>query len=318
MLIKHRYQQAEPDFISSLAGEQTDAGDDIETADEAGEGAELAGGEAEAAPARAPSAAPGQGEGKPADNGGRDQVANLNAALRQERAERKRLEEQLTQLSQRIESIGKPPAPEKAKEPDFLEDPAGVIQNLTKRLDESDKQRKEREETEAKQREEQAKAQENWNKVIASEQEFVKTTPDYNNALAHIRGVLKAQIQLANPDLEDQIREQHPTASDEQVKQEAEARIARQIAIQEAQGAVHLLSKGKNPSQVYYEYAKALGYKPAAAAPQQRVDKEAVRSMGSGGGQPIQEEEGRSVGLSELALAHSELKADRKKNARTR
>lgn len=309
-------QQSEPSFIDALAGDgdaaDPDAGDAADGgARQPGAGSQPppAGGAAAAGSSGAPGAAPSAGGGGPAGDGRGDQTSNLATALREERAARKQLEQRLAAL----EAQPKPAAPavETPPEPDFLEDPKGVIDKLAKRLDESEKQRKEREESEAKQREQQAKAQENWNKVLTAEAEFSAKTPDYQQALGHIRGILTEQIRLANPDATDQ-------------------QIAQHIQMQEAQGAMHILAQGRNPSEVYYQYAQKLGYKPAAApvangqAGQQqfsaRPDKEAVRSMGSGGGDglPSDEPTGRRSGLPELGAAHAELKEERKKNARTR
>lgn len=304
--LSRRLFEANAEFISSLAGglpdASTDDGDDAGGGEPgAGEGTGGEGGDAAAAAAGTPGAAPGPSGSGPAGDANRDHVSNLNAALRQERAERKALEQRLTELEART----KPAAPAAEPEPDFLEDPKGVVDKLAKRLDESDKQRKDREEAETKQREQQAQAQQTWSKVIAHEQEFTAKTPDYHQALAHVRGILTEQVKLANPE-----------ATDEQ--------IAQHIQIQEAQGAVHILRQGRNPSEVYYQYAQKLGYKPAGApaaaangAPP-KVDKEAARTMGSGGGDPVEEREGRTSGLSELSQAHAELKEERKKNARSR
>lgn len=321
-------EQAAEDFISNLAGGSDDADDD-EADSGAGEAALAgqAGGSPAAAPASAPGAAPSAGAGGPADNANRDHVSNLNAALREERAARKQLEQRLAA----IEARSQQPAPAAAQEeegPDFLADPKGYVDANAKKLKElEDKLEKGKKEEEDKQKAQQ-QVQETWNKVISSEQEFAATTPDYHDALNHVRGVLRTQIELANPDLEDQIRTEHPEATDEQVKQELSSRIHRQIQIQEFQGAAHLLAKGKNPSKVYYEYAKVLGYKPKAAVPAAngvgqpaaaKPDKDAVRSMGSGGGEGVtREPEGRSSLLPELSMAHAELKEDRKRSARNR
>src|SRR5688572_15469476 len=64
----------------------------------AGEGSQPQLGDAPAGDGQAATAA-GAEPAKPAD-----QVANLNAALRQERAERKRLEQQYTELSAKVEA----------------------------------------------------------------------------------------------------------------------------------------------------------------------------------------------------------------------
>lgn len=215
----------------------------------------------------------------PADPGAKpDQVANLNAALRQERAERKRLEQQYTELSAKIEALSKPPAKadEPPPEPDFLQDPKGYVdaakaklKELTEKI-ESDK----KQQTEAQQQQQQA--QETWNKVVTAEQEFAAATPDYYDAINHVRAIRAEQIKI-------EVRE---TLDRDATEQE----VAQILASQEAQGAAQLIAKGKNPSKFYYEYAKTFGYKPKAAADPAtstttipKPDKEAVRTMGSGG-----------------------------------
>ena len=320
-------EQAEDDFLSNLAGGDDDA-DDAAPDDAASEAALAvpSGGNSPAAPASAPGAAPGPGAGGPADNPNRDHVSNLNSALREVRGENKQLREQIAALTAKIDGLAKPAsaAGNEQQDPDFLADPKGYVDATKKQLkDLEDKLEKGKKEEEDKQKAQQ-QVQETWNKVISAEAEFAAATPDYHDALNHVRGVLRTQIELANPDLEDQIRAEHPEATDEQVKQEANSRIHRQIQIQEFQGAAHLLSKGRNPSKVYYDYAKALGYKPKAAAPAQpapaaKPDKDAVRTMGSGGGDGVpRETEGRSSLLPELSMAHAELKEDRKRSVRSR
>lgn len=199
-----------------------------------------------------------------------DQVANLNAAIRETRSENKALKQQLQELTAKIESLAKPPAKaEEPAEPDFLADPKGYVDDAKKKLAEltakieDDK----KQQTEAQQKAQEA--QETWNKVLSAEAEFSKTAPDYQEALQHIRTVTTAQIKL-----------QFPQATDEQ--------IARHIQQQEFQGAAQIVADGRNPSQVYYEYAKLIGYKPKAADPAPstaaaKPDKDAVRTMGSGG-----------------------------------
>lgn len=200
-----------------------------------------------------------------------DQVANLNAAIRETRSENRALKTQLQELTARIEALAKPAAapPPEPEGPDFLADPKAYVDDTRKQLKELTEKldSKEKEQTEAQKQQE--AAQETWTKIVTAEGEFSATTPDYQQALQHIRTVTTAQIKL-----------QFPQATDEQ--------IARHIQQQEFQGAAQIVADGRNPSQVYYEYAKLIGYAPKAAPPPAvngapKPDKEAVRTMGSGG-----------------------------------
>lgn len=229
-----------------------------------------------------------------------DQVANLNAAIRETRSENKALKQQLQELTAKIEALSKPPAKveEQPEEPDFLADPKGYVdaakaklKELTDKI-EADKQQQ----TEAQKQQQQA--QETWNKVVESEAAFVATTPDYHEALAHVRSVRTQQLQMM-----------HPEATAQQ--------IAAHIQGEEFQGAAALLAQGKNPSEFYYNYAKTFGYKPkstatavaGAATAVTKPDKDAVRTMGSGGGADNFGGDEPAGALGILAAAQNEHKA---------
>lgn len=203
---------------------------------------------------------------------------NAQAAIRETRGENKALKAQLQELTAKIEALSKPPtkAEEPPPEPDFLADPKAYVDDAKSKLAklteqiESDK----KQQTEAQQKQQQA--QETWNKVIAAESEFAAATPDYYDAINHVRAIRAEQIKIEFRESEDR----EPTADE----------IGAIISVQEANGARTLIAKGKNPSKFYYEYAKTFGYKPKAAADQattttatSKPDKDAVRTMGSGG-----------------------------------
>jgi hypothetical protein len=228
-------------------------------------------------------------------------VANLNAAIRETRSENKALKQQLQELTAKIEALSKPPAKveEQPEEPDFLADPKGYVdaakaklKELTDKI-EADKQQQ----TEAQKQQQQV--QETWNKVLTAESEFAAATPDYHDALNHVRSIRAEQIKI-------EIRE----SEDREPTQEEVAKI---LNLQEFQGAAALIAKGKNPSKFYYEYAKTFGYKPkaaAAAAPAAaKPDKDAVRTMGSGGGADNFGGDEPTGALGILAAAQNEHKA---------
>ena len=210
--------------------------------------------------------------------GSNDQVANLNAAIRETRAENKTLKQQLAELTAKIDSLAKPPpaAAAEPEAPDFLSDPKAYVDDAKAKLVKLTEQIEADKAKQAEQETQRAAAQETWNKVIAAETEFAAATPDYHDALNHVRAIRTEQIKIEIRETE----EREPTAEE----------IGRILSIQEAQGAAALIAKGKNPSKFYYEYAKTFGYKPKAAAEPattatttSKPDKEAVRTMGSGG-----------------------------------
>lgn len=225
------------------------------------------------------------------------------AANREVRSENKALKQQLQELTAKIEALSKPstPATEQPSEPDFLADPKGYVdaaKNKLKALEEkleADKQQQ------TEQQKAQQAAQETWNKVIAAEAEFAAATPDYHDALNHVRAIRAEQIKIEIRESEDR----EPTAEE----------IGKILSMQEAQGAAALVAKGKNPSKFYYEYAKTYGYKPKAATPPPaaKPDKDAVRTMGSGGGAESVGDDEPSGALGILAAAQSEHKAQFKR-----
>lgn len=221
------------------------------------------------------------------------------AANRETRAENKALKQQLADLTARLDSLGKPAPPqqETPPEPDFLADPKGYVDATKKQLAELTEKLENSEKQQTEQQKQQQAAQETWNKVITAEQEFAAATPDYHDALNHVRGIRAEQIKIEIRETED--------------REATSEEISKILSIQEAQGAAALIAKGKNPSKFYYEYAKTYGYKPKAPTPPlaaAKPDKDAVRTMGSGGGVDSggAEPEG-ALGI--LAAAQSEHKA---------
>lgn len=227
-----------------------------------------------------------------------DQVANLHVALRESRAELKELRAELSQLKALIP----PPKAQEApavEEPDFLSDPKSYVDGVKGAIAKLEAKIADKDKAQTEQAEQQQKAQETWGKVLESEATFVASTPDYHDALAHVRSVRAQQLQMM-----------HPEATQQQ--------IAQHIQGEEFQGAAALVAQGKNPSEFYYNYAKTFGYKPKAApAPatnqQQRPDKDAVRTMGSGGASESVGNDEPVGALGILAQAQNEHKAQFKR-----
>jgi hypothetical protein len=221
------------------------------------------------------------------------------AALHQERGEKKALREQLAQMQAQLEALKstapKPEQPAQEPEPDFLADPKGYVDSKVQAaLAKLDKAEKTTQETA-----DQVKQREANEAVLratqAAEAQFYSSTPDYPEALQHIRSVRTQQLQI-----------QHPEATPEQINNH--------IAYEERETARMLVSQNRNPAEFAYQFAKTLGYatkaaaKPAAPA----VDKDAVRTLGSGGGNGTPSEDAGNS-MPEFAAARAEVQARFKK-----
>jgi hypothetical protein len=173
------------------------------------------------------------------------------------------------------------------EEPDFLTDPKGYVDSKVaaalKKLDEQKKDTDQTKETVAQKEAREAL----WRDTQTAEATFVSTTPDYPQALQHIRTVRVSQL-----------KEMFPEATDQQ--------IVNHMAYEEMQAAQTCLKRGRSPAEYAYKIAQTMGYKPAAKGngaqggggttatnkqPSQRPDKDAARTMGSGGGDQQQTED---------------------------
>ncbi len=238
-----------------------------------------------------PEPAPAEGKATP------EQIAsNLQVALRESRAEQKAMREELAQLREQLKQQAKPEPVPVEEEPDFLADPKAYVDAKEKKLIEKLKaQTDDTEKTKAQLAEEQQR-QALYAETVAQETQFVATTPDYPQALAHIRGVRTSQLKVL-----------HPDATDEQV--------AGQIAFEEMSFARQLVAQKKNPAQFAYQYAQAMGYKPAKAPPPPRTNgngssRSEARTLGSAGGTDDEGGEdnhrGSKDGINEFGAAKSE------------
>lgn len=185
-------------------------------------------------------------------------------------------------------------AAEAPKDPDFLEDPKGYVdtkltkaQEALKKLEDAGKAR----ETQEQQR---TQFQQLVANVASSETEFVKASPDYYEAINHMRAVRTEQLKLI-----------YPQATQQQILQE--------IGREEIGTAARVLQAGGNPAEWGYRYAKTLGYVPKATAAATSTataaappDKDAVRTLGGGGGDTPANEEDTDGGMPELQTALQE------------
>lgn len=260
------------------------------------------------------------------------QVTRLNGALREVRGENKELKEQLRKqgeqlasFQQQITALGQPkqPAMEPEADPDFLSDPKAYVDKNTAATRAAVEKLEKGEAERAEQAKQMETMQQQWGEVLTKESEFAEATPDYQQAIQFVRGI---RVQAFSAEFEA-MHDRAPTQQE----------ISKAITGQEIQAALQLHGKGKNPAQWYYGYAKALGYKtpaapadpapaveaakptepapaaqtkPAAAKP----DKEAVRSMGSGGGSgtPPDEDANRDPMAALLGTVHGEMTAKRR------
>lgn len=161
--------------------------------------------------------------------------------------------------------------PQEPADPDFLQDPKGYVDTkLTRALKKLEAAETTANET-RQQLEQRNQVAEMMGVVQAHERTFVASTPDYNQALAHLRNIRTQQLQLLYP-------------------QATAAQIHQQISREELAGAHQALQAGQNPAEVVYKYAQTLGYKPAQSTPAATptptppVDRSAARTLGSGGG----------------------------------
>lgn len=299
---------ANPEFLGAL-----DAGSDSGSADATAAAANadnVNADDAAAAKPEAQEAAAATNQAAPDTTAARQETVP-QGALHEARAQVKALKAQIAQLEAQpklttedatlLRELREQRAATKAETPDFLSDPKGYVDAAVKTArEQADAAKKEGEEA-RKQTDEQRSRQEAYQRTAIAESQFLQTTPDYPQALEHIRTIQRQQLTLA-----------HPDATAEQ--------ISSHIAFVEMQTANAMLAQGRNPAEYAYAVAQTWGYKPAARTGQQaqqqaakRVDKEAARSMGSGGADASDDDGGDGIdGMPEFAAAKAERFARRK------
>lgn len=159
------------------------------------------------------------------------------AEVEQERAARRALEERLAKLENPPKS---PPAA-----PDHATNPTGYIDH---RVNEA-LQKLEGKVTETGKTAEQAQQEAAFTRfqhtLATSEQQFMQATPDYYDALGHLRTLRANELITLNPDL-------------------TQPQLIEMIQREELGLASQLLRSGRNPHEVAYSLAKARGYAPKA------------------------------------------------------
>lgn len=164
----------------------------------------------------------------------------LEAKLEQEANARKALEERLAKLE------NPPKAPE--PDPDYQEDPKAYVdtkvQRALKALEETTGKKVEEVGKTAEQVAQEARYTRFMQDLTQTEAQFVQATPDYYDALAHLRGLRVQEIKLFKPDI----------TQDE---------LNQAIVREEMAFAQQMFAQGKNPHQLAYAIAQARGYKKA-------------------------------------------------------
>lgn len=163
--------------------------------------------------------------------------------------ERRALKAELDAVRAEIAALKNPPkAP--APEPDYTADPKAYtdhkVQSVLEKLQATEQaatQKLQTVEQTAQQVAQQTEQNNFLQAVSAAEQEFIKTQPDYIDAVNHIRQVRFKQIQMFNPEV-----------TPEQAMQV--------IRDEEIGMAMQLARSGRNPITTAYDLAKAYGYQP--------------------------------------------------------
>lgn len=243
-----------------------------------GEDGKFTGAEAKKEADKAPEAKPEpKTEAKPEP---KERTIPLAAHLEERRA----LKAELDALRADLAALKNPPkAP--APEPDHASDPKGYtdhkVQDALEQLKALKADVAQTKET-AQQATEQTQQQRFVQDIGAAEASFVKETPDYYDALAHVRQVRARQLQMFDPNI-------------------TQEQIVQVIRSEEVGMAIQLARAGRNPITTAYELAKAYGYQPKAPAETLELPKVPApkklppeQTLGSGDGGAIEEVDAES------------------------
>lgn len=188
----------------------------------------------------------------------REARKQLDQQLRQAEADRIRLEERMNALLERFQ----PPQEQQQEErvPTFDEDPIAAMQAAAAKQQTLEQQLAQFQE----QQRLQAEAQQIAQYTQYHEQEFLKTTPDYYDAMEHLKTGRIEELRMLG-------------YGDEIVAQVIRDE-ARQIITAAAQS-------GRSPAEVAYAIAKQRGYMPKSAAPVMDA-KPSTKSLSQASGSP--------------------------------
>lgn len=225
----------------------------------------------------------------------RQENKTLKARIAQLEAQPRLTPEDASLLADLRATRAKKDEPEPA---DFLADPKAYVDTSVKGvIDKLEEQKKDTEQTKAQIRERE-EIEQVYRATASAEAEFVQQTPDYPQALQHLRQQIAAEVRVTYPEATDQ-------------------QIANHVAWVERETARGLVAHGRNVPEFAYNLAKIRGYQPkqqTAPANSAKPDKEAARTMGSGGGDTPTVDDGDAGGMSaEFGQALQERFKQRKK-----
>lgn len=253
----------------ALSEPNFDGDDDLSFDPEAEDEGLQPGEESETAPAEAEGA--GEPEGKGQEEGEEDVEKNHLAALQEERARRKELQDKLDnmqrstsetlgqlreqfntireELRQARETAQEPQPDPEAEARKFEEDPVGYLreqnERLQSRLDEVQNQTQEQVQQTEQEKKQAEEFQQFQAQVNSQVNQFREQAPDYDQALQHLVDARTNELKAFG--IED------PATVNQALQQEA-------IGI-----AQHAIQHGRNPGEVVYELAKLRGYQPGQA-----------------------------------------------------
>lgn len=171
-----------------------------------------------------------------------DPAAELARQVAADRAQRAQLEARIAAIQQQITDAAKPPPP---AAPDRAADPLGAMFHDLNTLKESLSSLQARLDAANQEAEQKQQYTSFATEMQRLKSEFMKATPDFTDAYAHLRSVRADDLRDVGVP-EDQI---------------PQALLQDEIAI-----AVAAQQRGKNPAQVIYDMAKRAGYRAAPAA----------------------------------------------------
>lgn len=185
-----------------------------------------------------------------------------------ERAAREQAErtfaERMAVLEQRLQSLAAPPqAP-----PSVQDDPVAYFEHRLNQTGQQAQAAIQQAQLLQQQNQQHAQMQALAQQVARDQADFSAKTPDYSDALAHLRANREQELVAYGAD---------PAAASQAVGQEL------------FQMALQARAQGRNPAEIAYQLAKVRGYAPQAAAnPAQKLEAErrgvaAARSLGNGG-----------------------------------
>lgn len=187
-------------------------------------------------------------------------------ALDEERQKRYELERKVETMNDRFSEVltrlSQPPAPPPAEVPAFEDDPAGHLKHQVDELNQVKR-------TVEQEREYSNQVGQANNAIIAAEQAYGQTQPDYIQAVQHVAGIMFKNAQIYGSD---------PAAAMASVRQEM------------FDGAVKALAAGRDPAATLYERAKLMGYSTPATSegtPKPSLEKQATQLRAVEQGQKV-------------------------------